>query len=281
MTTLSRRKTLAGAALLLPQSGFAADIAAPVRSLKALEQKNGTRIGVAAIDTGSDRAVFYRESERFVLCSTFKLSLAAAVLQRADRGREKLDRLVKYEKPTLGVSPATTKNWPHGMGISALCEAAVIYSDNSAANVLLEQIGGPAALTRFWRSLGDQTSRLDDIEPRLNLPDGERNTTTPTAMLGNLKEMLLGDALSAASRARLSAWMHASTTGTRRLRAGLPPSWEWGDKTGTSAEQYGLVNDIGIANPPGRKPVLMVCFTERGNEAVLASVGRILADAFA
>lgn len=290
MTAISRRTALAGTAFLLPRETYAADIAAPVRALKALEQKTGARIGVAAIDTGNARAVFHREGERFVMCSTFKLSLAAAVLARADRHAEKLDRLVTYDKPTLGVSPATTKNWPHGMSVAALCEAAVIYSDNTAANVLLEQIGGPAALTSFWRSLGDQTSRLDDIEPRLNLPDGERNTTTPTAMLGNLKEMLVGDALSAESRARLSGWMHANTTGTKMLRAGLPAGWQVGDKTGHwigSDPKGWAVNDFAIITPPGRKPILAIALTQGGSPdddqrvAVLAEIGRILADAFA
>lgn len=290
MTTISRRTTLAAAALLLPRAAAAAGLAAPVLALKALEQKSGARIGVAAIDTGSDRAVFHREGERFVMCSTFKLSLAAAVLARADRHAEKLDRLVTYDKPTLGVSPATTKNWPHGMSVAALCEAAVIYSDNTAANVLLEQIGGPAALTQFWRSLGDQTSRLDDIEPKLNLPDGERNTTTPTAMLGNLKQMLLGDALSAASRARLSGWMHANTTGMKMLRAGLPVGWQVGDKTGHwigSDPKGWAVNDFAVITPPGRKPILVIALTQGGSPdddqrvAVLAEIGRILADSFA
>lgn len=290
MTIISRRATLAGASLFFPRAGFAADLAKPVLALQALEQKNGARIGVAAIDTGSDRAMFHREGERFVMCSTFKLSLAAAVLQRFDRHREKLDRLVTYEKPTLGVSPATMKNWPHGMRIAALCEAAVIYSDNTAANVLLEQIGGPAALTQFWRSLGDQTSRLDDIEPKLNLPDGERNTTTPTAMLGNLKQMLLGDALSAPSRAQLSRWMHANTTGTKTLRAGLPAGWQIGDKTGHwigSDPKGWAVNDFAVITPPARKPILAIALTQGGSPdddqrvAVLAEIGRILADAFA
>jgi beta-lactamase class A len=289
MTAISRRAILGSTALLLPSPSRAADIAAPVLALKALERKTGARIGIAAIDTGSARAVFHREAERFVMCSTFKLSLAAAVLARADAHREKLDRLVTYDKPALGVSPATTKNWPHGMSVAALCEAAVIYSDNTAANVLLEQIGGPAALTQFWRSLGDQTSRLDDIEPKLNLPDGERNTTTPTAMLGNLKQMLLGDALSAPSRAQLLRWMHANTTGTKMLRAGLPSDWQVGDKTGHwigSDPKGWAVNDFAIITPPGRKPILAIALTQGGSPdddqrvAVLAEIGRILANAF-
>jgi beta-lactamase class A len=271
---------------VLPAAAHAADPAAPALALQALEQKTGAHIGVAALDTGNGHGVFWRESERFVMCSTFKLSLAARLLSRADAGAEKLDRLVHYDKPVLGVSPETTRNWPHGMTIAQLCRAAVIYSDNTAANVLLAQSGGPEALTQFWRGLGDVTTRLDDNEPRLNLPDPEKNTTTPTAMMANLKQMLLGNALSAASRTRLLSWMHENTTGAEMLKAGLPPSWLIGDKTGRNPDA-GFTNDIAIVTPPSssdgkaRKPIFMVCYTARTEPKTVAAVGKILADAFA
>jgi len=179
------------------------------------------------------------------------------------------------------LSPATSKNVARGMTIAELCEAAVLYSDNGAANTLLAALGGPEAMTAYWRSIGDKITRLDDIELKLNIPDGEHNTTTPFAMLSNLKTLLLGDALSPASRARLLGWMRASTTGVNRLRAGLPAAWQWADKTGTSAERYGMVNDIGIATPPGRSPILIAAYTAHANEKVLADAGAIVARAFA
>jgi beta-lactamase class A len=223
----------------------------------------------------------HREGERFVMCSTFKFSLVSAMLAKADLGREHLDRLVRYGADVpLGVSPETRKNVARGMTVADLCAAAVLYSDNGAANLLLGALGGPVALTRWWRGLGDRATRLDDVEPGLNTPDGDRNTTTPAAMLADLKVVLLGEALSQASRALLLGWMRTSTTGANRLRAGLPSGWQWGDKTGTGPDQFGLVNDIGIANPPGRKPILMVCYTAGGDEKTVAAVGRILAGAF-
>ena len=276
------RRAVVGGALALPSLARAADPVTPALALKVLEQKTGARIGVAALDTGNGHGVFWREAERFVFCSTFKLSLAAATLAKVDAGHEHLDRQVHIGADApLGASSETRKHVGQGMTISALCEAAVLYSDNGAANLLLTALGGPAALTRFWRGIGDVTSRLDDFELKLNTPDGERNTTTPTAMMADLKEILLGDILSAASRTRLTGWMHAVTTGAGRLHAGLPATWSWGDKTGTGADQYGLVNDIGIAMPPGRKPILMVCYTSGATEKVVAEVGKILADAFA
>jgi beta-lactamase class A len=274
---ISRRTMLAGSALLLPSFAHAADA-----SIAALEKQSGARIGVAALDTGSGRHLAWRADERFVMCSTFKLSLAAAILARADRGAEHLGEMIHYDRSVpLGVSPATLRNVDRGMTVSALCEAAVIYSDNGAANLLLDRLGGPAAMTRFWRGIGDPVTRLDNNEPKLNVPDGMRNTTMPAAMLGNLKTLLLGKALSAASRARLRGWMRTTTTGVNRLHAGLPQAWQWGDKTGTSDAHYGLVNDIGIATPPGRSPILMVTYTERGNEKTVAAVGATLAKAFA
>jgi beta-lactamase class A len=282
---ISRRAALGGAALLIAQAARAADGA-----IAELERKTGTRIGLAALDTGTGKTLFHRQTERFVMCSTFKLSLAAAILARADKGAEKLERLVMYDKPVLGVSPATTRNWPNGMTIAALCEAAIIYSDNTAANVLLQALGGPGQVTAFWRSLGDRVSRLDDIEPKLNVPDGARNTATPVAMLGNLKAMLLGEALTPKSRAQLLKWMQANTTGGAMLRAGLPTGWVVGDKTGRwngSDPHAFATNDLAIIIPPSRKPILIVCYAQGGSTdadaraAVVASVGKIVATAFA
>ena len=272
---ISRRAALGGAALLIAPDARAADGA-----IAELERKTGARIGLAALDTGSGKTLFHRQAERFVMCSTFKLSLASAILARTDRGAEKLDRLVMYDKPVLGVSPATTRNWPNGMTVAALCEAAIIYSDNTAANVLLAQLGGPDAVTAFWRRIGDKTSRLDDNEPKLNIPDGARNTTTAIAMMTNLQNLLLGAALSPQSRAQLLGWMHANTTGGTLLKAGLPAGWTIGDKTGRNPGP-GLINDIAIITPPGQKPILAAVYTRHADDAAIAGVGRILADAFA
>lgn len=263
--------------LLVPYAAGAAE-----QAFIVLEKQSGARIGVAALDTGSGKRVLWRAGERFVMCSTFKLSLAAAILAKADRGGETLGRAIRIGADVpLGVSPVTRKNAGQEMSIAQLCEAAVIFSDNGAANTLLKVLGGPQALTAYWRSIDDHITRLEDFEPKLNIPDGERNTTTPNAMLGNLNTLLLGDVLSTASRNHLLVWMRASTTGVNRLHAGLPPTWEWGDKTGTSDERYGLVNDIGIATPPGRSPILIACYTEHASETVLADAGAIIAKAFA
>ena len=250
--------------------------------LARLERRHGGRLGVAIHDTGSDRRAAHRGDERFLMCSTFKLLLAAAVLERMDRGEEKLDRRVVFGKDVLlEWAPVTSKHvGPPGMTIAALCEAAITQSDNTAANVLLKQIGGPPAVTGYARSLGDPVTRLDRTEPTLNRHDGDKDTTTPAAMLGDVHKLLLGDALSDASRERLTNWLLANQTGGDSLRAGLPPSWREGDKTGSGNT---ATNDVAILWPPQRKPVLVAAYYENakatGEErhAVLAEVGRIAA----
>jgi beta-lactamase class A len=283
---LSRRAMLVASVCMLPERVLGAQ--AP---FAALEKQSGARIGVAALDTASGRRILWRAHERFLMCSTFKLSLAAAILMRADHGADEMDRLVHYRKDQLlDVSPATSRNVDHGMTVAGLCEAAVIYSDNTAANLLLARLGGPGALTRFWRDLGDTVSRLDKIEPALNLADGDKDTTAPAAMLANLQTMLLGEVLSVSSRARLLGWMEANTTGQAMLRAGLPTNWVIGDKTGRwngHDRKAFATNDLAIATPPQRKPILMACFTQAGpirddaRPAIIASVARILAEIFA
>ncbi|MCP5411026.1 MAG: class A beta-lactamase [Alphaproteobacteria bacterium] len=277
----TRRAVLAGCAAIAAFPAHAQGGKQAMTALRALETRSGARIGVAAVDSANGHAVFWREAERFVMCSTFKLSLTAAVLSRAGKNALSLDTRLHYPKPVLGHSPATTQNLAQGMTIAQLCEAAMIYSDNTAANLLLEQVGGPQAVTAFWRSLGDRTGRLDDNEPKLNVPDGERNTTTPAAMMADLKMLLLGDVLAPASRTQLLDWMHANTTGGTSLKAGLPADWRIGDKTGAGFAGTGIVNDIGIITPPGRKPVLAAVYSEKSGYPVLAEVGRILASAFA
>jgi beta-lactamase class A len=279
--SISRRALFAASWLLLLPVCARADTPS-WRGLAELEKLSGARVGVAAIDSSNGSILAWRETERFVMCSSFKLSLAAATLARADQGAEKLERLVRYDKSVpFGVSPATAKNVDHGMTVAELCEAAIIFSDNGAANLLLAAMGGPSALTAFWRQLGDQSTRLDDNEPKLNIPDGERNTTTPIAMMADMNTYLLGDALSAASRARLLGWMRGNTTGAARLRAGVPADWQVGDKTGTSPSPYGLVSDIGILMPPGRKPILAAIYSEHGSDQVIASAAAVVAAAFA
>ncbi|QDX28038.1 class A beta-lactamase [Sphingomonas suaedae] len=258
MTT--RRTLIAGAAALAATPAFAQG-KGPFDRIRA---ETGGRLGVAVYDTGTGRRYFDGAEARFAMCSTFKVPLVAAVLARVDRGELDLAREIRFSAADLlSYAPVVKENLAKGaLSIEALCEAAVVMSDNSAANLLFGQIAGPRGLTKFIREAGDTITRSDRDEPELNnVRDGEvRDTTTPEAMLWLMNRLLLGDILSAASRAKLIGWMEASPTGKDRLRAGLPRSWRVGDKTGTSGEGY--FNDIAIATPPGRKPVLITCYLD-------------------
>ena len=237
-------------------------IAQPSEVLAALEKKSGGTLGVAILDTESGKRVGFREHERFPMCSTFKLLAAAAVLARVDQKAERLDRRISYGKADLlEHAPTARARVAEGsMSVADLCEAAITVSDNTAANLLLTLLGGPAALTAFARSLGDTMTRLDRMEPLLNAaaPGDPRDTTTPAAMLVSLHALLIGKALSNTSRERLEKWLIANTTGGARLRAGTPSAWRVGDKTGTGAR--GSTNDVAILWPPGRKPLLIAAY---------------------
>jgi beta-lactamase class A len=268
----NRRAVLAGIASLLPLTAQG-----QVSALAALEQP-GVRLGVAALDTGSGRMLLHRADERFMMCSTFKLTLAAAILRQVERGEERLNRVIHYtQADLLAVSPVTMANVAKGLSVEALCAAVIHVSDNTAANLLLERLGGPSQITAFFRAIGDSTSRLDRNELSLNTKEGEKDTTTPRAMLMNLRALLLGDVLDVDSRKKLTGWMKEVTTGLSLLRAGLPPEWQIGDKTGRNVA--GAINDIAIAWPPGRAPVLICAYTEGANDRAVADIGRAVVKA--
>jgi beta-lactamase class A len=252
-------------------------------TLKDLERRHGGRLGVCILDTGTGNRIGHRADERFPMCSTFKLLAAAHVLARADRGEEKLDRRIFFEKEDLvSHSPMTEKHaGAEGMTLAELCHATVTVSDNTAGNLVLASFGGPAGLTAFARSLGDRVTRLDRWETELNeaRPGDPRDTTTPAAMADTMRTLLLGDALSEASCKQLADWLVATSTGTQRIRGGLPKDWRAGDKTGTS--DNGVTNDIAIVWPPDRAPLLVTAYyveypqPEQPRNAVIAEVGRI------
>src|SRR5206468_8198911 len=193
--------------------------------IAAIEARLSSRIGVAALDTGSGKRLDYRAEERFPMCSTFKFLAATAVLKRVDKKQDRLDRFISYDaKDILEYAPVTKEHLKEGgMTLGALCEAAIEQSDNTAGNLLLNAIGGPAGLTNFVRSLGDRVTRLDRIEPELNsaIPGDKRDTTTPAAISSDVQRLILGDALSETSRRQLDDWLQRNQTGGPMIRAGV------------------------------------------------------------
>jgi beta-lactamase class A len=286
---LSRRGFFTvSAALALP--GFLRAAPEPLEKLPAacaqLEKTSGGRLGVAVLDTASGAGTGYRADERFPMCSTFKFLLAAAVLQRVDGHREMLEHTIAIPRqPLLAHSPLTEPHAGGTMTVADLCQAILTQSDNTAANLLLGTIGGPAGITSFSRSIGDQVTRLDRMEPALNeARDGDpRDTTSPAAMAGDLEAVLLGKVLAPASRNQLTQWMEACVTGLDRLRARLPAAWRALDKTGSNGEHTS--NDIAVFWPPGRAPLIVTAYVTEcpGPDAkragMLADIGGLVMQA--
>ncbi|MBC9715228.1 class A beta-lactamase [Streptomyces sp. TRM66268-LWL] len=254
----------------------------PVGEFRALEREFDARLGVFAVDTADGRELAYRADERFAYCSTCKAFLAAAVLDK--RGLDGIDSEVTVRASDVeGWSPVTEKERGAQMTLRALCDAAVRYSDNGAANALFRELGGPRGLQSALRAIGDDTTRCDRYEVELSqaLPGDERDTSTPRAMARSLREFTLGDVLNADERGALTDWLVRNTTGDKLIRAGAPKGWRIGDKTGNGS--YGTRNDIALAWPPqGGKPVVLAVMSRRpGRDADAAHDDALIARAAA
>ena len=265
------------------------DLQARLEAIRATLGPGG-RLGVAAIETGSGREIRFDADSRYGMASTFKLPLAGAVLALAERGKISLEEKLPFPpgKP-LDDSPAVERYRSEGgLSVIRLCSAIVELSDNTGANMLLQRIGGPQALTAFIRTCGDKVTRLDRFEMALNsnLPGDPRDTTSPAAMARLTRTLVLGDVLSRQSRNHLSTWLQKSVPGPDRLKAGMPsPPWLVGHKTGTGSN--GNVNDVAVAWRSGKPPVVVACYQSGGTAdrptrfAAHASVGRLVAETFA
>ncbi|MEU5546665.1 class A beta-lactamase [Streptomyces sioyaensis] len=293
---LPTRRALLGAGAGLLTAGLLAGSTAPAAAegrtdgahaaLRRLERTHRARVGAIAHNTATGTTIAYRADTRVPLCSVFKTLAVGAVLRDLDHHGETLARRVHYTDADLVAnSPVTSKHLATGMTIAELCAAALQRSDNTAANLLLRALGGPTAVTAFARSLGDRTTRLDRWEPDLNSAEPWRttDTTTPAAIARTYTRLLLGDALTPADRARLTAWMKANETNTDRFRAALPRDWTLADKTGTGS--YGTGNDVGVAWTPDGTPIVLAVLTGTAQQAapsddpLVADVTRVLAKA--
>lgn len=262
---------------------------APRASINAefatIEARSGGRLGVALVDDSGKVLAGYRSEERFAMCSTFKLPLAAMVLDRVAEGKLRLDE-------TLAVTPADmvpyapyveaqiAKQPPAPVTVEGAASAAVSLSDNVAANLLLDQLGGPQGLTAWLRSNGDGITRLDRREPDLNenAPGDARDTSSPVAMARTSHRLVTQKLLPSAQRSKLWGWLRASQTGLARIRASLPQDWAAGDKTGTCGTAF---NDVAVFTPPARRSYALAVYLDRptvkGAEAnaIIADAARV------
>jgi beta-lactamase class A len=234
--------------------------------LRALEEEHTARLGVYARDMRTGRTVAYRAGERFPMASVFKTIAVAAVLRDLDRDGEFLAKRIRYTREYVtrsGWSPVTREdeNLAGGMTVGELCDATIRFSDNTAANLLLQELGGPTAVTRFCRSIGDGVTRLDRWEPELNSAEPWRvtDTTTPHAIGLTYARLVLGNVLAPRDRERLTDWLLRNTTNVDTFRKGLPADWLLADKTGQG--EYGGANDVGVTWPPDGTPIVMAVLT--------------------
>ncbi|CAL60806.1 class A beta-lactamase precursor (Penicillinase) [Herminiimonas arsenicoxydans] len=294
MPHFSSRRSLLLAAIATPFAGmaipaFASDQrisrSAIQQEFSRLEASARGRLGLSAFNTGNGMRVQYRAYERFPVCSTFKTIVAAAILQKSTTDKRLLNKRIRYNKDEVeqsGYAPITQKHIADGMSIAELCAATLQYSDNAAANFLMQELGGPAAVTAYARTIGDDTFRLDRWEPELNtaIPGDLRDTSTPAAMGKSVQRLTLGDALALPQREQLVNWLKGNTTGGKRMQAGVPQDWIVGDKTGTG--YYGTTNDAGVIWPATGAPIVAaIYFTQNEKEArprddIIASATRIV-----
>jgi beta-lactamase class A len=273
---IDRRSLLAAIAAIAAGPAWGEEAAS---ALEAHEHATGGRIGLYAENLKSGAKIAWRADERFAMCSTFKASLAVCVLARIDRGEDGRDRIVPFDQNDIqSNAPVAKANLAKGgLSVAEACRGAVELSDNTCANLLVARIGGPAALTDFWRATGDAVTRLDHYEPLMNRsqPPDPSDTTSPAAMAGSLRCFIFGDVLSNASRALLTGWMRDCKTGSDLLRAGVPPAWAIVDKTGNNDRD--VLGDIAVAWPEPDEPIVMAAYTQ-GGTATMPQLRRLLAE---
>ncbi|GAB2700447.1 class A beta-lactamase BlaC [Nocardia thraciensis] len=245
-----------------PVSSTRVDSAAAEEHFAALERKYDARLGVYAVSTGTAVSLAYHADDRFAFCSTFKTLAAAAVLQR--RPMSYLDTVVRYTREEVNsISPITQDHIETGMTVRELCDAAIRFSDGTAGNLLMRDIGGPEQLTAYLRSLGDTVGRMDQYEPELNSdpPGDPRDTITPRALAADYQQVVLRGALPPEKQALLKDWLQRSTTGAQTIRAGVPAGWTVANKTGHG--DFGRANDVAVVWPPDGAPLVLAIMTDR------------------
>jgi beta-lactamase class A len=248
--------------------------------LSDLEERHGGRLGVAALDVGSQRRLSWRGQERFAFCSTFKAFLAVATLQRVQREEEDLDRAVAVTRADMiPHAPVTEKAIGRTLMIRELMQAAVELSDNPAANILIREMGGIAVWRSWWPTFGDTTTVISRLEPDLNtaLPNDPRDTCLPDQTVANIRELAFSDRLTPEHDQLIGGWLTASPTGPNRIKAGVPQGWTVAHKTGTGSN--GATNDIGMLTPLSGSPVLLAAYFTGAPEATDDQRDAVIAEA--
>lgn len=258
---------------VIPAPVFAIDTAKLIATVQGEESALGARIGMAVFDANTRTTWQYRGDEQFPLNSTHKTFSCAALLSKVDDKSLSINQSVAISKDMLiAYSPITEKSLsPQTITLGEICRAAVSYSDNTAANIVFDAIGGEAGFNTYMQSIGDKQTRLDRKEPELNesTPGDVRDTTTPNAIVNSLRKILLGDVLSVSSRSKLTQWMLDDQVAGALLRASLPPDWKIADKTGAGG--YGSRSIVAVIWPPKKQPLVVGIYITQTKASLQAS----------
>lgn len=234
-------------------------------SFAKLEKEFDAKLGIYALDTDTNQTVTYQSDERFAYASTHKALAVGVLLQK--KSIEDLNQRILYTREDLvNYNPITEKYVDTGMTLKELADASLRYSDNTAQNLILKQLGGPSEFKKSLIEIGDTVTNPERFEPELNEvhPGETHDTSTPKALATSLQAFALGDVLSTEKRNLLIDWMKRNTTGDNLIRAGVPGGWEVADKTGSGS--YGTRNDIAIIWPPNKKPIVLTILSNHDKE---------------
>ena len=251
-----------------------------------LERDYSAKLGVYALDTETNKEVLYRSDDRFLYCSTSKALLAGIVLQQ--NSLDQLKQVVRYSSDDiLSYAPVTKEHVEQGMTLEEICIAALRFSDNTAANLLFNHIGGPTGFKSALNKLGDNITEPVRLEPHLNevIPGDNSDTSTPRQLAIDLQAYTTGNALTEDKRKMLIEWMTGNATGKQMIRAGAPADWIVADKSGSGS--YGSRNDIAIVTPPNRKPIIIAIMSTHAekeakyNDQLIAQAAKIVFDSLA
>ena len=249
-----------------------------LNKIEEQEHQIGARIGVAVYDVVANKLWSYNGNTRFPLMSTFKTLACAKLLADVEQGLQSFDTSTVITTSSLiEWSPITKKIIGEKMSLEQACSATMIMSDNTAANIVLTGIKGPKSLTHFMRSIGDDVTRLDRIEPDLNeaIDGDKRDTTTPNAMVTSLHTLLFGDVLSQASKIQLKQWMIDNRITGSLLRSALPKGWSIADRSGAGG--FGSRGITAVVWSDKRTPLIISIYLTQ-TDASFAQRNKAIAD---
>lgn len=273
------------ASILLLSACSTAD--ATTQDLKKVEDKYDANIGVYALNTATDEEITFNEDKRFAYASTFKAVSSAMLLEKTPHNE--LNKKVHVSKEDIvPYSPVLEKFINKDITIKKIIEATMLYSDNTANNMIIEELGGYKEVNKRLKSLDDKTTKPSRMEPELNNydPKNNRDTSTPQAFGKTLNKLINDGRLSKENKAFLIDLMINNKSGDTLIKKGAPKNFKVADKSG-QAITYASRNDFAFVYPKGEsKPIVLVIFTnkegktDKPNDKVVSETAKVVLEKF-